>query len=100
MAEPRFPYETVTLNNGTVMPILGFGTFLSKPGQIGPAIRAAIEAGYRHLDCAVVYGNQAEIGATLQELYAEGNVKREDLFITSKLRTSGKCFPFVFAVSS
>jgi len=85
----RYPYQTVTLNNGVEMPIVGFGTFLSKPGEIGPAIRLAIEAGYRHIDCAVVYNNQTEIGAMLQEIYSEGKVKREDIFITSKLRASG-----------
>jgi len=85
----RYPYQCVTLNNGVEMPIVGFGTFLSKPGEIGPAVRSAIDAGYRHIDCAVVYANQAEIGATLQEIFAEGKVKREDIFITSKLRASG-----------
>jgi len=89
MSSPRYPYQTVTLNNGTEMPILGFGTFLSKPGEIGPAIREAINAGYRHIDCAVVYNNQTEIGTTLKEIFAEGKVKREDIFITSKLRAGG-----------
>jgi len=70
------------------MPLVGFGTFLSKPGEIQPALKAAIEGGYRHIDCAAVYRNEAEIGQTLQELFTAGVVKREDLFITSKLANS------------
>jgi diketogulonate reductase-like aldo/keto reductase len=74
-----------TLSNGTKMPMVGYGTFLSKPGEIGPALKLAIEYGYRHIDCAPVYDNEAEIGRTLAEIFKEGKVKREDLFITSKL---------------
>lgn len=76
---------TVTLNNGTKMPILGYGTFLSKPGEIGPAVKEAIHAGYVHIDCAKVYNNEPEIGKAFSEIFKEGKVKREDLWITSKL---------------
>jgi len=67
------------------MPTLGYGTFLAKPGEIGPALKVALEAGYRHIDCAFVYENEKEIGIALQEVFAEGKLKREDIFITSKL---------------
>jgi diketogulonate reductase-like aldo/keto reductase len=67
------------------MPLLGYGTFLSKPGEIPPAIKAAIRIGYRHIDCAAVYNNEPEIGKTLTEVFNEGHVTRKDLFITSKL---------------
>jgi len=69
------------------MPILGFGTFLSKPGEVGFAVKTAIATGYRHIDCAEVYGNQEEIGNALKEVFDEGKVKREEIFITSKVNS-------------
>ncbi|KAI8898738.1 NADP-dependent oxidoreductase domain-containing protein, partial [Globomyces pollinis-pini] len=70
-----------TLNNGYTMPALGLGTWRAAPGQVRDAVRAAINTGYRHIDCAYIYENEAEIG----EVFAEGIVPRESLFITSKL---------------
>lgn len=69
------------------MPQVGYGTFLSEPGEIGPAIKEAIRVGYRHIDCAPVYKNEPEIGAALAEVFAEGKVKRQDLWVTSKLNS-------------
>jgi len=83
---------SVKLNNGNVMPILGYGTFLSKPGEIGDAIKVAVEVGYRLIDCAQVYENEKDIGDALQDLFKRNVVKREDLFITSKL-AAGKMHP-------
>jgi len=80
--------RSVTLNNGEKIPIVGFGTFLCAKGEIGEAIKVAINTGYRHIDCAYVYGNEKEIGDALQELFKQNVVKREDLFITSKLSPS------------
>jgi diketogulonate reductase-like aldo/keto reductase len=76
---------SVKLNSGRSMPVFGLGTFLAKPGEVGAAVTKAIELGYRHFDLASVYGNEAEIGAALADAYASGAVKREDLFLTSKL---------------
>ena len=77
---------TMYLNTGQAMPILGLGTFeATQPGEIKRALRAAVKAGYRLIDCAANYGNQKEVGETLSELFAEGVVKREELFIVSKL---------------
>ena len=52
---------------------------------MGQAVKLAVQYGYRHLDCAALYMNEAEIGAALQEVFNEGKVKRKDIFITSKL---------------
>jgi diketogulonate reductase-like aldo/keto reductase len=74
------------LNNGDgQMPALGFGTLVSNAAETRNATKAAVEAGFRHLDCAERYRNEAEVGAALKELFAEGTVRRQDLFVTTKL---------------
>ena len=77
--------QTLSFSNGDQMPILGLGTWKADPGEVGAAVTEAIKLGYRHLDCAAIYGNEAEIGAALQELFAAGTVRREELWVTSKL---------------
>lgn len=73
------------LVGGGSMPVLGLGTWLSAPGEVGPAVLEALRRGYRHIDCAWIYGNEAEIGAALKEAFDTGIVSRDDLFLTSKL---------------
>lgn len=76
-----------TLFTGKSIPLVGLGTWKSKDHQAVHAVQLAIEAGYRHIDCAAIYGNEADIGKTLKAQLTEsgGNLKREDLFLTSKL---------------
>jgi len=75
------------LANDDRMPAIGLGTFGSdrySAHEVADAVYHAIHAGYRHIDCASVYGNEQEIGAALQRVFADG-IRREDLWITSKV---------------
>jgi len=80
--------KSVTLNTGHKIPLLGYGTWQSSPGEVSKGIYEALKAGYKHLDLAKVYGNQAEVAQGLKKAFAELPIKREDIFITSKLWNS------------
>lgn len=74
------------LNDGSgAIPALGFGTSLSDNTKTRDAVKTAVQAGFRHLDAAERYRNEAEVGAALKELFAQRTVRREDLFVTTKL---------------
>ena len=76
--------RTIKLNNGYLIPTIGLGTWKSEQGKVGEAVKYAIlEAGYKHIDGAVNYLNEEEIGLAYEEVFK--SVKREDIFITSKL---------------
>lgn len=75
------------LHTGATMPAVGLGTFGSDhvtPRQVAEAVKGAAAVGYRHFDCASVYGNEAEVGASLEAILA-GGVNREEIWVTSKL---------------
>lgn len=71
--------------NGDTMPALGLGTWKSEPGEVYQAVVDAVKTGYRHIDCAPIYANEAEIGNAFHYLFSNGIVKRDELWITSKL---------------
>ncbi len=74
----------VKLNNGVEMPIVGLGTFRSKNEDVYKAVLDAFEAGYRHIDTAMIYGNEEAIGKAIKD----SKIPREELFITTKLWNS------------
>ncbi|OBK41678.1 dehydrogenase [Mycobacterium sp. 1245111.1] len=77
---------TFDLNNVTSrMPALGFGTSLSDRSKTRDAVKAAVKVGFRHLDAAERYRNEADVGAAIAELFADGTVRRDELFVTTKL---------------
>jgi alcohol dehydrogenase (NADP+) len=77
--------HTLSFANKDQMPILGLGTWKARPEEVGKAVREAIRIGYRHIDCAAIYGNEVEIGEAIAEAIESGEIKRKDLWITSKL---------------
>jgi len=77
--------KSLELRNGTRMPALGLGTWKSEADTAYRAVRSAIEVGYRHIDCAAIYQNEEEVGRALSDAFRAGDVKREELWITSKL---------------
>src|SRR6201990_3731828 len=77
---PVLPDDVATLPHGSRMPLLGFGTWQIKGADAVRATSTALEVGYRHLDTALVYGNEAQVGRAL----AESGVARADVFLTTK----------------
>jgi aldehyde reductase len=81
-----FRITRMALNHGVGhMPVLGFGTLIPDAAATISATRAALEAGFRHFDCAERYRNEREVGKALQEGLAAGGIAREDIFVTTKL---------------
>ncbi|CAK8576659.1 unnamed protein product [Lathyrus sativus] len=78
----------ITLNSGFNMPIIGLGVWRMNKQEIKDLVIKSIQIGYRHFDCAADYKNETEVGVALKEAVDAGLVKREDLFITTKLWNS------------
>ena len=79
-------YTTIPLAHGSrAMPALGFGTLIPDPVATKQATKAALEAGFRHLDCSERYRNEAAVGEAMQEVFQAGKIRREDVFVTTKL---------------
>jgi methylglyoxal/glyoxal reductase len=83
------PSDKIVLNNGISIPRLGLGVYQSGRGRATEsAVTWALEAGYRHVDTAAMYANEAEVGAALRRAFAAGLTQREDVFVTTKLWNS------------
>ncbi len=76
--------ENIRLNNGVEIPIVGLGTFKTKDEEVYNAVLVALREGYRHIDTATIYGNEASVGRAIRD----SGVKREDIFLTAKLWNS------------
>ncbi|QIE58549.1 aldo/keto reductase [Rasiella rasia] len=77
--------KTLQFDNKDTVHAIGLGTWKATGNKVKQAVKDALYAGYRHIDTAAVYGNEVEIGEALAEVFAEGSIFREDVFVTSKL---------------
>ncbi len=77
--------KTLNFRNNDEMPAIGLGTWKATGEEVKKAVKEALNAGFRHIDTAAIYQNEIEIGQALKEVFDEGEIKREDVFITSKL---------------
>jgi diketogulonate reductase-like aldo/keto reductase len=81
--------DTITLNNFVTIPRFGLGVYQSGRGRATEnAVGWALEAGYRHVDTAAMYGNEAEVGAAIKQAVAAGRLRRDQVFVTTKLWNS------------
>ena len=79
-------YSKIPLNNGSdEIPALGFGTLIPDPIATKDATKAALEVGFRQFDCAERYRNEEHVGEAMRAVFKEGKVKREDVFVGTKL---------------
>lgn len=82
---PSDQCPSVKLPSGASMPLIGLGTWKSKPGEVAAAVEHALKVGYRHIDGAFVYGNEGEVGQGLKAAFDKGYCQRKDVFVVSKL---------------
>jgi diketogulonate reductase-like aldo/keto reductase len=85
-AADTFRHTRIPLNNGSgAMPAIGFGTLIPDPIATRQATRTALEVGFRHFDCAERYRNEEAVGEAMQDVFKAGAIRREDVFVTTKL---------------
>jgi alcohol dehydrogenase (NADP+) len=85
-ATDTLPHTRLPLAHGAgAIPAVGFGTLIPDPVAAETAVKTALEVGFRHLDCAELYRNEDVVGRAMQQAFAAGTVRREDLFVTTKL---------------
>lgn len=77
--------KKLKFKNGDSLDAIGLGTWKSEKGEVTKAVKIALENGYKHIDCAAIYENEAEVGEAFTEVFKSGKVKREDVWVTSKL---------------
>lgn len=77
--------KTLKFKNGEELDCIGLGTWKSAKGKVEEAVYNALKSGYTHIDCALVYGNEAEVGNGIKKALNEGVLTRDDLWVTSKL---------------
>ena len=87
MAAPdTLRFARLPLSHGSAaMPAVGFGTLIADPLATRQATKAALEAGFRHFDCAERYRNEKAVGDAMQEVFKAGAIQRKDVFVTTKL---------------
>jgi diketogulonate reductase-like aldo/keto reductase len=81
-------FMKILLNNRSEIPALGFGTLIPDPTETKKAVKAALEAGFRQFDCAERYRNEKEVGEAMKEALRDGKIRREELFVATKLWNS------------
>ena len=80
--------KAIKLNSGDTIPAIGLGTWQAEEGELQRVITYAIDAGYRHIDCSPIYANEKAIGKAFDDVFSKGAIKREQLWVTSKLWNS------------
>ncbi|KJK73507.1 hypothetical protein H634G_11242 [Metarhizium anisopliae BRIP 53293] len=75
------PPSNFKLNTGASIPAVGLGTWQANPGEVGKAVEHALKSGYKHIDCALIYRNEKEVGDAIKR----SGVPRKEIFITSKV---------------
>lgn len=89
MASPSTPSaQTIALNDGHFIPTVGLGVWQTPAGETERAVGAALAAGYRHVDTAAAYGNEAEVGVAVEHALNNAELDREDVYVVTKLWNS------------